>query len=116
MAMDRIMPKDKDQKKFFDFQSDWYRTLESFITKGNKIQKQLKDSGAIAPTEILMFLLFWETINKIFKTEEINFIRHMLIDILENDDRFRREFIDQDNDIEFDITRLTMSKKKDTLH
>lgn len=115
MAMDRIMPKDKEEEKFFKFQSDWYRTLEKFIKDGDKLQKRLKASGAIAPTEILMFLLFWETIHKQFSQEEINFIRHMMMDILENDTRFMNEFIDDDK-IGFDINRLKMKKKKDTIH
>lgn len=115
MAMDRIMPKDKEEEKFFKFQSDWYRTLEKFIKDGDKLQKKLKDSGAIAPTEVLMFLLFWETLNKTFKDEELNFIRHMMIDILENDARFMKEFIDDDR-LNFDINRLKMNKKKETIH
>lgn len=115
MAMDRIMPKDKDEEKFFKFQSDWYRTLEDFIDKGNKLQKKLKEQGAIAPTEVLMFLLFWETLNKTFKDKELDFIRHMLIDILENDDRFLKGFIDDDK-LGFDINKLKMKHKKETIH
>lgn len=113
MAMDRIM--DEKDKKFFDFQSEWYTQLEKFISKGDKIQAKLKKEGAIAPTEVLMFLLFWETVNKKFKGKEIDFIRYMLIDILENDTRFRDQFIDSD-EIGFDITKLMMNKKKTTVH
>ena len=113
MAMDRIM--DKSDKKFFDFQTDWYFQLEKFIKRGDQIQKKLKESGAIAPTEVLMFLLFWETLNRKFKDKEIDFIKHMLIEILENDERFRDKFVEED-DLGFDINKLMMQKKKDTLH
>ena len=59
MAMDDLVK--HDEKKFFEFQSDWYAELEKFIKRGDTIQSKLKKSGAIAPTEVLMFLLFWET-------------------------------------------------------
>ena len=113
MAMDRVM--EKSDKKFFEFQTDWYIQLEKFIKRGDQIQKKLKESGAIAPTEVLMFLLFWETLNRKFKDKEIDFIKHMLIEILENDDRFRDKFVDNE-DLGFDVSKLIMPKKKNTLH
>lgn len=106
--MDRIM--DEKQKKFFQFQSDWYTELEKFIKRGDKIQEKLRKEGAIAPTEVLMFLLFWETLVKKFSDEEIDFIKYMLIDILENDTRFVNEKFR-----EFDISRLKANIKK-TIH
>ena len=114
MAMDRIMPKDDEEKKFFKYQHDWYTALEKFIKDGDKLQKKLKEEGAIAPTEVLMFLLFWETLNKKYKGKEIDFLRHMLLDILENDQRFLREFQDDAEPLGFDINKLKM--KKDTIH
>lgn len=115
MVMDRIMPKDKEEEKFFNFQRDWYETLAKFIKNGDKLQKKLKDEGAIAPTEVLMFLLFWETVNKKFKDKEVDFIRNMLLDILENDNRFLRN-LQEDEDIPFDINKLKMKKDKETIH
>ena len=114
MAMDDLM--EHDEKKFFKFQSDWYAELEKFIKRGDVIQAKLKKSGAIAPTEVLMFLLFWETVNRKYKDNEIDFIRYMLIDILENDSRFRDKLM-QDEDLGFNVAELFMkSKKKTTIH
>ena len=114
MAMDDLVK--HDEKRFFEFQSDWYAELEKFIKRGDTIQSKLKKSGAIAPTEILMFLLFWETVNNKYKDNEIDFIRFMLIDILENDSRFRDKLM-QDEDLGFNVAELFMkSKKKTTMH
>ena len=114
MAMDDLVK--HDEKRFFEFQRDWYAELEKFIKRGDTIQSKLKKSGAIAPTEVLMFLLFWETVNRKYKDNEIDFIRFMLIDILENDSRFRDKLM-QDEDLGFNVAELFMkSKKKTTMH
>ena len=114
MAMDDLVK--HYEKRFFEFQSDWYAELEKFIKRGDTIQSKLKKSGAIAPTEVLMFLLFWETVNRKYKDNEIDFIRYMLIDILENDSRFRDKLM-QDEDLGFNVAELFMkSKKKTTMH
>jgi len=110
MALDGVM--DEKEKKFFEFQKDWYTQLEKFISKGNKIQARLKKEGAIAPTEVLMFLLFWETVSKHYEEKEKDFLKYMFIDILQNDDRFK----DDKDSIEFDLGNLIHKFKKDTIH
>jgi hypothetical protein len=81
MATDIIMDDDKD---FLVFQRNWYKQLKKFMDGGDQMQKHLKEEGATAPTEVLMFLLFWEMVTfKYLKQRDLEFIKHMFIKIMD---------------------------------
>ena len=83
MATDILMNKDKDEEDFIRYQRDWYKQLKKFMDNGDQMQKHLKQEGAIAPTEVLMFLLFWEMVTfKYIKQRDLEFIKHMFIRIM----------------------------------
>ena len=41
----------KEDKLFFEYQTDFYKAMKLFMDRGDILQKKQKDRGAIAPTE-----------------------------------------------------------------
>lgn len=101
-------------KKFFEYQRDYYQVLKKFIVRGDDFQKSLKKTGAIAPTEVLMFLLFWNMLKAKFDDAQLDFICMTFSKIMV-EDWFRGRMIDpptDDLDMEFGFDK----PKKETLH
>lgn len=101
---------DEMDKQFFKYQREWYKKLKEFMDKGDDIQKEFKKTGAVAPTEILMFILFWEMVTKKYSLAEQDFIKYMLINLLE-DDSYKDKLVD--SKIAKDVAP---PRKKFTLH
>ena len=110
MATDIIMDDDKD---FLIFQRNWYKQLKKFMDGGDQMQKHLKEEGAIAPTEVLMFLLFWEMVTfKYIKQRDLEFIKHMFIRIM--DKGAFNDFLEE-NEMS-DKVQLPIRRTKTRLH
>ena len=79
------LSKDVDDKDFFKYQRDFYKSIKTFIDRGNVLQKTAKDKGAIAPTEVLLFLLFWSVMKAKFDEGQLDFVSMMFEKIMFDD-------------------------------
>lgn len=100
-----------DDKDFYNFQKDFYQTLKKFIDKGDKIQHAQKARGAIAPTEVLLFLLFWTVMQAKFKDAELDFLS-MMFDKIMLEDFMKNKMIELPDDMTVHFTK----NKKETIH
>jgi len=104
--------KDKDvDLEFFEFQRDFYKTLKEFIDKGNTLQATAKKKGALAPTEVLMFLLFWNVIETKFNEAQLDFV-YMMFNKIMDEGWMKGRLIDPPEGFEVE----TVKPKKETLH
>jgi hypothetical protein len=112
----------KEDKLFFEYQKDFYKAMKLFMDRGDILQKKQKDRGAIAPTEVLMFLLFWGVLKARFKEGQLDFISMMFEKIM-FDDWMKDQMVDPPKDMEVEVKRddkykikMPWDKKKETIH
>ena len=101
-----------DDKDFFKYQRDFYKSIKTFIDRGNILQKNAKDKGAIAPTEVLLFLLFWSVMKAKFDDGQLDFVGMMFEKIM-FDDWMKDRMVDPPKDMEVEIKP---NNKKETIH
>lgn len=70
-------------ERFFEFQRNFYKTLKDFINEGDELQSGPKKRGAIAPTEVLMFLLFWNVLRAKFTEAQLDFVYAMFVKVMD---------------------------------
>jgi len=116
------LSEDVDDKDFFKYQRDFYKSIKTFIDRGNVLQKTAKDRGAIAPTEVLLFLLFWSVMKAKFDEGQLDFVSMMFEKIM-FDDWLKGQMVDPPKDMEVEVKRddkhkikMPWDKKKETIH
>jgi len=116
------LSEDVDDKDFFKYQRDFYKSIKTFIDRGNVLQKTAKDRGAIAPTEVLLFLLFWSVMKAKFDEGQLDFVSMMFEKIM-FDDWMKGQMVDPPKDMEVEVKRddkhkikMPWDKKKETIH
>jgi len=116
------LSKDVDDKDFFKYQRDFYKSIKTFIDRGNVLQKTAKDKGAIAPTEVLLFLLFWSVMKAKFDEGQLDFVSMMFEKIM-FDDWMKGQMVDPPKSMEVEVKRddknkikMPWDKKKETIH
>ena len=116
------LTEDVDDKDFFKYQRDFYKSIKTFIDRGNVLQKTAKDRGAIAPTEVLLFLLFWSVMKAKFDEGQLDFVSMMFEKIM-FDDWLKGQMVDPPKDMEVEVKRddkhkikMPWDKKKETIH
>ena len=116
------LSKDVDDKDFFKYQRDFYKSIKTFIDRGNVLQKTAKDRGAIAPTEVLLFLLFWSVMKAKFDEGQLDFVSMMFEKIM-FDDWMKGQMVDPPKSMEVEVKRddknkikMPWDKKKETIH
>lgn len=116
------LSEDVDDKDFFKYQRDFYKSIKTFIDRGNVLQKAAKDRGAIAPTEVLLFLLFWSVMKAKFDEGQLDFVSMMFEKIM-FDDWMKGQMVDPPKDMEVEVKRddkhkikMPWDKKKETIH
>ena len=116
------LTEDVDDKDFFKYQRDFYKSIKTFIDRGNVLQKAAKDRGAIAPTEVLLFLLFWSVMKAKFDEGQLDFVSMMFEKIM-FDDWMKGQMVDPPKDMEVEVKRddkhkikMPWDKKKETIH
>lgn len=116
------LSEDVDDKDFFKYQRDFYKSIKTFIDRGNVLQKSAKDRGAIAPTEVLLFLLFWSVMKAKFDEGQLDFVSMMFEKIM-FDDWMKGQMVDPPKDMEVEVKRddknkikMPWDKKKETIH
>ena len=119
----------KEDKQFFEYQRDFYKAMKLFMDRGDILQKKQKDRGAIAPTEVLMFLLFWGVLKVRFKGGQLDFISMMFEKIM-FDDWMKDQMVDPPVDMQVEVKtkedlikeqrgekiKMPWEKKKETIH
>ena len=122
----------KEDKLFFEYQRDFYKAMKLFMDKGDILQKKQKDRGAIAPTEVLMFLLFWGVLKARFNEGQLGFISMMFEKIM-FDDWMKGQMVDPTEDMQVEVKTkedlkreiqeqrgekiiMPWDKKKETIH
>ena len=119
----------KEDKLFFEYQRDFYKAMKLFMDRGDILQKRQKDRGAIAPTEVLMFLLFWGVLKARFKEGQLDFISMMFEKIM-FDDWMKDQMVDPPTDMQVEVKtkedlikeqkgekiKMPWEKKKETIH
>jgi len=116
------LTEDVDDKDFFKYQRDFYKSIKTFIDRGNVLQKTAKDRGAIAPTEVLLFLLFWSVMKAKFDEGQLDFVSMMFEKIM-FDDWMKGQMVDPPKSMEVEVKRddknkikMPWDKKKETIH
>ena len=116
------LSEDVDDKDFFKYQRDFYKSIKTFIDRGNVLQKTAKDRGAIAPTEVLLFLLFWSVMKAKFDEGQLDFVSMMFEKIM-FDDWMKGQMVDPPKSMEVEVKRddkhkikMPWDKKKETIH
>jgi len=116
------LTEDVDDKDFFKYQRDFYKSIKTFIDRGNVLQKTAKDRGAIAPTEVLLFLLFWSVMKAKFDEGQLDFVSMMFEKIM-FDDWMKGQMVDPPKNMEVEVKRddkhkikMPWDKKKETIH
>jgi len=116
------LTEDVDDKDFFKYQRDFYKSIKTFIDRGNVLQKTAKDKGAIAPTEVLLFLLFWSVMKAKFDEGQLDFVSMMFEKIM-FDDWMKGQMVDPPKSMEVEVKRddknkikMPWDKKKETIH
>lgn len=116
------LSEDVDDKDFFKYQRDFYKSIKTFIDRGNVLQKSAKDRGAIAPTEVLLFLLFWSVMKAKFDEGQLDFVSMMFEKIM-FDDWMKGQMVDPPKDMQVEVKRddknkikMPWDKKKETIH
>lgn len=119
----------REDKNFFEYQRDFYKMMKLFMDRGDILQKRQKDRGAIAPTEVLMFLLFWGVLKARFKEGQLDFISMMFEKIM-FDDWMKDQMVDPPQDMQVEVKtkedlikkqkgekiKMPWDKKKETIH
>jgi len=119
----------REDKNFFEYQRDFYKMMKLFMDRGDILQKRQKDRGAIAPTEVLMFLLFWGVLKARFKEGQLDFISMMFEKIM-FDDWMKDQMVDPPQDMQVEVKtkedlikeqkgekiKMPWDKKKETVH
>jgi hypothetical protein len=119
----------REDKNFFEYQRDFYKMMKLFMDRGDILQKKQKDRGAIAPTEVLMFLLFWGVLKARFKEGQLDFISMMFEKIM-FDDWMKDQMVDPPQHMQVEVKtkedlikeqkgekiKMPWDKKKETVH
>jgi hypothetical protein len=119
----------REDKNFFEYQRDFYKMMKLFMDRGDILQKRQKDRGAIAPTEVLMFLLFWGVLKARFKEGQLDFISMMFEKIM-FDDWMKDQMVDPPQHMQVEVKtkedlikeqkgekiKMPWDKKKETIH
>ena len=119
----------KEDKQFFEYQRDFYKATKLFMDRGDILQKKQKERGAIAPTEVLMFLLFWGVLKARFNEGQLDFISMMFEKIM-FDDWMKDQMVDPPVDMQVEVKtkedlikeqrgekiKMPWEKKKETIH
>ena len=101
----------KEDKQFFEYQRDFYKATKLFMDRGDILQKKQKDRGAIAPTEVLMFLLFWGVLKARFNEGQLDFISMMFEKIM-FDDWMKGQMVDPPEDMQVEVRTKEDLKKE----
>jgi hypothetical protein len=101
----------KEDKQFFEYQRDFYKATKLFMDRGDILQKKQKDRGAIAPTEVLMFLLFWGVLKARFNEGQLDFISMMFEKIM-FDDWMKGQMVDPPTDMQVEVRTKEDLKKE----